>query len=335
MTEPWLFRVASHPSQGGGHVARSGVLARELARSAPVRMVLDANSPDARARLEAAGLSCVTAGEEGPGPWVGAVVDGYLFREAEAGKIARRARPMVWIDDFLDPPDGVDMLVNGACHLSDTEAAGVPALLGPRYALIDPRYAALPGRDRAAPVERVLVTFGRLDLGNATGLVLQALRSLPSLFSVTVVLDGASPHRGSVSDELAAFGSRGRLVVDAADMAPLLQDAGLVIGAGGVSLLERMAAGVPSVTLRIAENQRLFIEGAAKLGATLDAGDASGMRPAMLAGLIEGLLGDGGRRAAMSAAARITIDGQGAKRVASALLAWASQWRHERSVSVR
>lgn len=334
MNEPWLFRVASHRSQGGGHIERSSVLARELARMAPVQMVLDPNSPEASARLEAAGLPYVTVGEEGAGPWVGAVVDGYRVLEVEAARISQRVRPMVWIDDFLDAPDSADLLINGACHLSGEQVGGIPALLGSNFALVDPRFAALPDRDRARPVERVLVTFGRLDPSNATGLALDALDVLAKdgiAPAVTVVSSAASPYIGDLRERA---NRRVTIMTDIADMAPRLADADLVIGAGGVSLMERMAAGVPSATLLIADNQRLFIEGAAAQGGTLNAGAATHLSREDFALALRPLIAQAEYRTEMAAAGRRLIDGRGAARVAALLVDFARSWRPNGVASV-
>jgi UDP-2,4-diacetamido-2,4,6-trideoxy-beta-L-altropyranose hydrolase len=323
VTRTWLFRVASHSSQGGGHVARSGVLARELARIAPVRMVLDPDSPDARARLEGAGVICVTAGDEGQGPWAGAVVDGYAFRESEATRIAQRTRPLVWLDDFLDPPDGADLVINAACHLSGIEVRGTPALLGPKYAIIDRRFAELPGRDRTLPVEKLLVAFGRLDPDNAVCGTLDALDLLAKEGIsplVTVVTSTASSHLPAVRERIARSSGRVTLMIDVPDMVPVLAEADLVIGAGGVSLMERLAAGVPSISLVIADNQKHFIESAAANGGTVHVGTADKLPPSELATIVRELIADPTRRAGMAETGRHLIDGLGAARVADALM---------------
>lgn len=323
MTPAWLFRVASHRSQGGGHVARSGVLARALARRVPVRMVLDPDSEEARIGLESLGLDCVTAGNEGTGPWAGAVVDGYPFRRDEAARIAARVRPLVWLDDFLDPPHCADLVVNGACHLVGDEVAGIPALLGPRYALVDQRLAALPERDRTASVERVLVSFGRLDPDDAAGLALDALALLAEAGiapAVTVVCAERSTNLPRVRERAVRAGGRVTVETDVPDMVPLLAEADLAIGAGGVSLMERMAAGVPSASLVIADNQRLFVEGAAAEGGTLDAGDARMLSPQDLAAALRPLFVEPDRRKEIAAVSRRLIDGRGAERVAAAIL---------------
>jgi spore coat polysaccharide biosynthesis predicted glycosyltransferase SpsG len=116
----------------------------------------------------------------------------------------------------------------------------------------------------------------------------------------------------------AALGSE--LVVDAPDLVAQLAQVDLAIGAGGVGLLERMAAGVPSIGLAIADNQRANLEGAAARGAVRFLGPAREVSAERLAAEIAALADDAGSRAAMTRAGRALVDGRGADRVAAALL---------------
>ena len=317
MGQRWLIRVASHRRHGGGHVARCAVLASALVDAgAEVVVQLDEGAPEAAAVLARRGLTCT---EDTPaGPLHGIVLDGYELMEREATTLARHA-PLVVLDDFLEPPVCAKLAINGAVHLDGDHIGDLPALLGPRYALVDPRYAALPSRDRTVPVRNVLITMGRIDPDNRVGACLDLLVALDCDAQFTVVASADMVTRTGLD---ARITRPHRLVIDAPDMVPLLDATDFVMGAGGVSLMERMAAGVPSLTLSLADNQRLFVAGAARLGATIDGGESVGPECAALLGEI---LADGPARAAMAAAGRRAVDGQGAARVASHLIDFATE----------
>jgi spore coat polysaccharide biosynthesis predicted glycosyltransferase SpsG len=340
-TLPWLLRVASRPEVGAGHVSRCRALALALGRHAGVVLVLDREGAAWQRKLGAEGLESVVQGQEPPGPWAGSILDGYDVAPEEVAALARAAPPLVAIDDFLEPPRQADLVVNPAPNLEGESVGGIPALLGPAYALLDPRFEAPPPGPVADQVEHVVVTFGARDSANATALALAALALLDGQGvrpRLTVAMASRAPHLEQIRQAVAGFGGRAALRLDAADMAALLGSADLVIGAGGVSLLERMARGVPSISVATADNQGLAIEGAARLGATVSAIGSSGalaeLSPEALAGTIATLAGDRGARAAMAARGRELVDGRGARRVAEAL-ARLSQEHHQSTLASR
>ncbi|MBR44957.1 MAG: hypothetical protein CMM31_00410 [Rhodospirillaceae bacterium] len=311
VTGRWLIRVASHARHGGGHVSRCGALAMALAEAgAEVTLQLDPDSPEAMARYRTLGLSATEEDVLSTGPWRGSVLDGYELLEREAPRFLSLAPPLAVIDDFLSPPPGTELAINSALHLDGDYIGPTPALLGPRYAMIDPRFSRLPMKDRCRPAGHILVTMGRLDPDNLTERALDAIGRVAPAAEVTIALPSSSP-------QAAVLAERARVVRDAADMPGLLGGADFVIGAGGVSLMERMAAGVPSLTLPLADNQRLFVDGALRLGAT--AGSESNDQGDIIAAL-RATLADGAARTAMAAVGRRVIDGKGPARVAERLV---------------
>lgn len=320
-TPDWVVRVASHPRHGGGHLARSSVLARALMDAgATVLVVLDEGAESAARKLEERGLSIGFRDDPGPPPRFGCVLDGYDILRDETGDWRARSPFLAVMDDFLAPPEGADVVINGAIHLAGSRVNGTPALLGPDYAIVDPRYAKLPDRDRTAKVSDVLVTFGRLDPDNVTGLVLEAIEALAADLRVTVVAASAWRHLPDIRRRIAAFGEQGRLVLDASDMVPFLAAADLVVGAGGVSLMERMAAGVPSVTVSIIDNQDVFVEGAARLDATISGGRSADLTVPRMRQALSMALNDPGVRERVAMNGRRIVDGAGASRIAACLL---------------
>jgi spore coat polysaccharide biosynthesis predicted glycosyltransferase SpsG len=155
----------------------------------------------------------------------------------------------------------------------------------------------------------------------------QVLRALvgcawPSATRVTVVLGALADTRDAVAALLPALPlppGAARLLVDVADMAGLLVEADLAIGAAGGSAWERCCLGLPSLLLVLADNQRPGTQALVATGAALSLG-APGDLPATLAPALANLA-DPDRLLAMSAAAAAVTDGQGAARVADALCA--------------
>ena len=320
----WLFRVASRPEVGAGHISRCRALARALHKSVPVVFMLDTDGQHWRRSLEAGGFKVMVDGQADDGEWSGVVLDHYDFDADAAEVLAAKAGPMVYMDDFMQPPPCAKLAINSAPDLAGDFIGNIPALLGPRFALLDARFANAAQRPTKERVEKIVVTFGARDSNNATGLALEALRRLPHPPFVSLVMGSHAPHLSSVTDMVSNMGDGVAVRIDEVDMPSLLQSADFVIGGGGVSLLERMACGLPSITIALAENQRNACNGAAKRGGTSFAGWLGEIEPDSLSRQISDLINNVTARRKMSKDAAELVDGGGADRVVQRMLGLSS-----------
>ena len=324
-----LFICAAGPSVGGGHVMRSLTLARALEargascafRATPeaapeVAKVLDAFAPDmARARADD-GFDAL-------------VFDSYALT-ADDHRALAKGRPSLVIDDLANRPLAADIVLDSgpARRAEDYEGLvppGVRLLLGPAFAPVRPAFAAL--RDEAlarraekGPVRRILVSLGLTDVDGITGRVAALLAPLAGEARLDLVLGGGAPSLPALWD-LAARDPRVELHVDTQHMPQLILEADLAIGAGGSTTWERCVLALPTLTLVLADNQAAAARALAASGATpwLDV-QAPDFETALVRET-RALLGDAGRRAALSAASAAVCDGLGADRVAKAFLA--------------
>lgn len=323
----WAFRVASRPEDGGGHVARCLTLADALAALGhKVTFVLDDTGMHWEAEIAGRGHGCGPVSATRSEVADGTLLDGYRFGEAEVRSWRARSSVIVAMIDHQEVPRWADLVAAPGMPADRTAAgpAGVPAcvLAGLDYALIDPRFIGTTRRSLQGNVKNVLVSFGQRDSKNATGLVLDALDRSAELrdagAAITVALGGLAVHRAAVEARV-----RGQSKVSFqadADMVECYARADLVIGGGGLGLLERMAAGLPSVSIVLADNQQPQIEACAAAGGTLNMGPISDVDVRALAGSVDALARSPARRAEMSAAARRAVDGEGARRVAKAMV---------------
>ena len=313
----WAFRVASRPEVGGGHVARCLTLARSLGHlDQRVIFVLDDDGWAWEPMIAEAGHACVSASDACPTDVAACLFDGYEFDERTVLPWRERARVIAALVDDMPIPAWADIAIAPSVKPADICDSEVEVLAGLDYAIVDPGFAA--GRQRVVRdnAENVLVSFGQRDSKNATDLALDALEPLgrDNGMAVTVALGQHALHLSAVADRVAAMPSAA-LEVDA-DMKGFYSRADLVVGGGGIGLLERMAQGLPSVSVTLADNQRRQIELCAHSGGTVDAGQLEDLNATRLLEIISPLLHSGNRRAAMSAAARQAVDGAGAGRCA-------------------
>ena len=194
------------------------------------------------------------------------VMDHYALESRWQKAVLPTGCKLFVIDDLADRQHVADILLdqNLGREVADYDRL-VPAnctrLIGPRFALLRPEFAARRAESLArradGALRRLLVSMGGVDRDNATGAVLEALArlDLPGGMEVTVILGRAAPWLDAVQEMAAKMPFACRVLVDRTDMADLLADADLAIGAAGSSTWERCCLGVPTLVLSIAQNQ--------------------------------------------------------------------------------
>lgn len=167
------------------------------------------------------------------------------------------------IDDLADRNHDCDLLLDQNLY-DDMESryTGLTpqycrTLLGPRFALLRPEFVAARNklRKRDGFVRRILVFFGGSDPSNETAKALQAILSLdrPDI-AVDVVVGGANPHKHEIESRCSGLANVSyHCQVD--NMAELMSEADLAVGAGGTATWERCCLGLPALVLVVARNQ--------------------------------------------------------------------------------
>lgn len=330
-----LIRCDASPEIGAGHVTRCLALAEALAETGwRVSFAVGPGTTAMMPAIAAGGFAVhelAGAAEDEPALLRGHHPDGVAllavdhyqrdihFEEACRGW----ARQILVMDDATGRRHDCDILADAAASDRSVYQGGVPAqarlLLGPAYALmrrafVAQRAEALQRRDGRA-VEKILVSFGAADPWNATPAALDAVGSLADEISITVALSSRAPHLDEVRRKL-----RGRmqLILDA-DMAELMTEANLAIGAAGASSYERAVLGLPAIIITLADNQRGLRRSLIRSGAAIDGGTLDGNFRTRLFTIVEKIVADGATRIRMARAASELVDGQGGRRVATAV----------------
>lgn len=267
-----------------------------------------------------------------PVDWL--IVDHYGI-DAEWEKIiAPHVRKLAVIDDLANRAHVCDLLLDQ--NLGCSQAKYAPFcppetrfLLGTNFALLREEFAAWRERSlarRAQPqLQQILISMGGVDKDDWTSRILKILRQSAcwQTCRIVVVMGKNAPHQARVAkllecpaDNFPADKNDKILRVQADNMAELLTQSDLVIGAAGSSAWERCALGVPTIQAVIADNQKSIAEflqtsGAAKSwnGAAED-----------LLHLLQFLTDHTATLLKMSQAASQICDAKGAARVALALM---------------
>lgn len=261
------------------------------------------------------------------------VVDHYALDATWERGLRAAYRRLLVIDDLADRDHDCELLLDQNLGRRAADyAARVPAharvLAGPRYALLRPQFAArreaslARRRSSAGPVRHLLVSLGGVDRDNATGAVLKALcaapEALPADCAVTVVMGARAPWL----DDVRAVAARlpwptdVRVAVD--DMAALMTDSDLAVGAAGSTAWERCCLGLPALLLVLADNQRSGARALDEAGAAYLLDPQQQMEVSLPAALAH--MSGCNVLARMSRAAAGLCDGAGARRVLEAML---------------
>lgn len=195
------------------------------------------------------------------------VVDHYGLDAQWQGTLQKHYGKLLVIDDLADRTHLCDLLLDQNLGRTAQAYQGlVPdrctVLAGPQYALLRPEFAqlrsySLQRRSQLAGVRQILVSMGGVDLPNATAQVLMALRDygLSADTHVSVIMGSTAPWIEQVKALLQELPFAGEVLVNVRDMAQLMANSDLAIGAAGGSSWERCSLGLPTLLVTLADNQ--------------------------------------------------------------------------------
>ena len=273
---------------------------------------------------------CLEAIENTGYDWV--IVDHYGLDRAWHGRVRTRIPRVMVIDDLANRVHDCDLLLdqNLGRKPSDYEglvSASAQILAGPAFALLRPQFAeacAVALERRKSPeLSKLLVSVGGADPQNITGRLLRILNDmeLPEKLRITVVIGALGRFTDDVRAIARAMRRPTEILVDVTDMARLMVDCDLAIGAAGATAWERCCLGLPSVVLVLADNQKPGAEALAAAGCALilipqETDEFKAELAAAFSHLTSGGLAEQTRKIE-----KLGIDGQGCNRVVRALAA--------------
>ena len=175
-------------------------------------------------------------------------------------------------------------------------------------------------RRQAQPVLRkLLITMGGVDQPNATGQVLQALKTsaLPINCRITVVMGLTAPWLQNVRELAAQMPWFTEVVINVNDMAQRMADSDLAIGAAGSTSWERCCLGLPTLIVVLAENQQSGAQALKRAHAARLIEDVSDIAKQLP--LAVSKLTNSDCQSRMSLAASAITDGQGTEKILKAM----------------
>jgi UDP-2,4-diacetamido-2,4,6-trideoxy-beta-L-altropyranose hydrolase len=195
------------------------------------------------------------------------IVDHYSLDEEWHKRLRPYCEKLMVIDDLADRKYQCDILLDQTFGRQKENYYKLTPkdcilLLGSQYALLRPEFykwrAYSLERRNKLKFKKLLINMGGVDLDNIIENILDELKvcDLPSDTSITVVMGGTAPHIESVKLKADALSFKTEVRVDVDNMAEIMANADIAIGAAGSSTWERCCLGLPTIQMVIAENQK-------------------------------------------------------------------------------
>ena len=204
------------------------------------------------------------------------LLDHYAIDQAWQKQLKLHYKKLMVIDDLGDRSHDCDVLLDqnygsNAEKYQNRVHEACKILAGPSYALLRPEFAdwreiSLKRRAHQQEIETLLVTMGGVDPDNFTGQVLQQLDKLQqaTIKEIIVVMGATAPHLEEIKQQAQSMSLKTTVKTNVSNMAEIMANADLAIGAAGATTWERCCLGLPTIQLVIAENQRQIAKALAK-----------------------------------------------------------------------
>ena len=194
------------------------------------------------------------------------IIDHYALDEQWQKKLKPYYKKILVIDDLADRKHQCDILLDQTFGRQNKDYTALVSkdcklLLGSQYALLRPEFPqwrsySLERRSKPE-FRRLLINMGSYDVDNVTGKVLNQLSKchLPDDINITVVMGRSAPHLNDVRAIANNLPYNVEVKIDVENMAEIMANADMAIGASGFSTWERCCLALPSIQIVIAENQ--------------------------------------------------------------------------------
>jgi len=206
------------------------------------------------------------------------IVDHYALDEKWQKKLKPYYEKLMVIDDLADRKHQCDVLLDQNFGRSSKDyeelvPTSAKLLMGSKYVLLRPEFEKNRqyslSRRKDENFKKLLINMGGSDPDNITGKVIERLQiaKLPKDVEVTIVMGKTAPHLANVITSANKLPYRSEVKVDVDNMAELMANADIAIGASGATTWERCCMGLPTIQLITAYNQEFIAQKLNKINA--------------------------------------------------------------------
>jgi UDP-2,4-diacetamido-2,4,6-trideoxy-beta-L-altropyranose hydrolase len=206
------------------------------------------------------------------------IVDHYALDEQWQKILKPYYEKLMVIDDLADRKHQCDILLDqnfgrGSKDYKILTSKSTKLLMGPEYALLRPEFEKLRqyslDRRKKANFKSLLINMGGTDPDNITEKVIEKLQeaNLPKDVIITIVMGKTAPHLQSVEHCASELPYYSEVKVDVDNMAEIMANTDIAVGASGSATWERCCLGIPTIQLITAYNQEFIAQQLDKVNA--------------------------------------------------------------------
>lgn len=201
--------------------------------------------------------------------WI--IADHYALDEQWQKRLKPYYKKMMVIDDLADRKHQCDILLDQTFGRQQEDYSALTPkncqlLLGSQYALLRPEFSkwrefSLERRTKSE-FKQLLINMGGVDVDNVTESVLDELElyNFPKDAKIIIVMGGSAPHLESVKSKAITLPWKTEVKVDVGNIAEIMANSDIAIGAAGATTWERCCLGLPTIQIVIAKNQLFSAE---------------------------------------------------------------------------
>ena len=327
-----VIRVDANPEIALGHLRRCVSLAKALQKKGVEVLMVCSSDPAGDRMLSSSGIPwCHVAGRmDSPEDALetagltrehGArvvLLDSYSAGPETIETFRSAGLEVVCIDDLGQTDLPCDLVINGLPGAERLEYCCPVRLLGKDYLILAPEYWR--PRPKESLGRELLVTMGGIDHYDYSSLVLEKVKGLRGDFGSTIIIGPYYENTYNIEAAADELGDRVRLVRSPDSLYPFMQEAGAAVSAGGMTLYELAAMGVPTLGIALWENQYVNVRELGAKGVIEPVWHGMKEFGYELDWALHTVLFDEKRREEMSRRGQEAFDGQGAMRVAKGIL---------------
>jgi UDP-2,4-diacetamido-2,4,6-trideoxy-beta-L-altropyranose hydrolase len=197
--------------------------------------------------------------------WI--IVDHYGLDYQWENFFRRKGIKIGVIDDLANRMHSADFLLDQTFGRCKTEYNGfidkkTNMFIGESYCLLREEFAqfkeiSIQKRKNTNKIKEILVNFGSTDIQNNTVKALEGLKQYAQLNNivVSVIIGNSCPHIADINKCADIMPYEVNVHVNCKNVAEIITRADAAIGAAGASTWERCFLGLPSILIKVAENQ--------------------------------------------------------------------------------